>query len=209
MFDGTELPVETVFDTLGWILSITATPAPGTEEVTEKNFLVPLAAMFAKWCRVIVPSKHAPLMAHLAYWKDIKSGKLLTLLGSTPGAPSPIPGFRDTNFDRVRAAAQKKARETAEKKARAAAEEAGKSEEEIEEEVKRACRKAATKATINESPRAYVVIRGRQEQLNNVDLMPEENKEAEPEVDPEGKEMAIGYGRCAETFFYIWAGNYM
>ena len=29
------------------------------------------------------------------------------------------------------------------------------------------------------------------------------------EVDTNGKEKDIGYGRCAETFFYIWAGNYM
>jgi hypothetical protein len=45
--------------------------------------------------------------------------------------------------------------------------------------------------------------------LKEVDLKPTKGLEDEQEVDKSGNEMDIGYGRCAETFFYIWAGNYM
>jgi hypothetical protein len=187
------LPASTLFDLLGWILSITAKPPPGTTEVTEKDFFLPLAAVFAQWCRTLIPRKYAPNMVHLAYWKDVGSGKLLTLLGATPGEATPVHGTVDKGFTAAQAAARKKAEE----KAKAA----GKSEEDI--------KKAGKKADVTQSARSYNFIRERQQLLKEVNLIPTEGKEAEQEVDTDGNEKDIGYGRCAETFFYIWAGNYM
>jgi hypothetical protein len=192
-FEGVLLPVSTIFDSLGWVLSITAKPKPGTEEVTEKNFFLPLAAVFAQWCRTLIPRKYAPTMIHLAYWKDVATGKLLTLLGSTPGSAAPTHGLVDTAF----AVAKKTAREKAEK----AAKDAGKTAVEI--------KKAGKAAKVTQSARSYVFIRERQNLLKEVDLKPTKGLEDEQEVDKSGNEMDIGYGRCAETFFYIWAGNYM
>lgn len=132
-------------------------------------------------------------MIHLAYWKDVATGKLLTLLGSTPGSAAPTHGLVDTAF----ADAKKAAREKAEK----AAKDAGKTAAEI--------KKAGKAAKVTQSARSYVFIRERQNLLKEVDLKPTKGLEDEQEVDKSGNEMDIGYGRCAETFFYIWAGNYM
>jgi hypothetical protein len=57
----------------------------------------------------------------------------------------------------------------------------------------------------NKTPRSYIVIYNRQKFLKENNMPP---NEAIQEVNKEGKEQNIGYGRCAETMFYVWAGSY-
>lgn len=48
-FHGAQLPIYSLFDAMGWILSITAKPAPDIKEVTEENFFIPLLSLYSKW----------------------------------------------------------------------------------------------------------------------------------------------------------------
>jgi hypothetical protein len=81
-YAGYELPVRTLYDAIGWILSITAVPASNT--VNQNNFCLPLIGLFGKWCSVLLPVESLPAMLHVAYWYD--QGRFRLLLGATPGA---------------------------------------------------------------------------------------------------------------------------
>lgn len=94
-------------------------------------------------------------MLHVAYWTDLESKKLLTLLGSMPGKAAPMHGTENTNFE----AAQKTAKDEAE----AAAIANGKAPKEV--------KKAGKSAKVTQSARSCVCIRLRQGWLKEVDLV--------------------------------------
>ncbi|KAL8772445.1 MAG: hypothetical protein Q9209_002396 [Squamulea sp. 1 TL-2023] len=77
-FEDVEFPVNTIFDILGWIMSITWRTAPATGSSTSRNFFMPLLALYARWCRVI---SHVERI----------------ILGSTIGAPSLNLDLKDTS----------------------------------------------------------------------------------------------------------------
>lgn len=220
VFDGAKLPIFTVFDALGWILSITAKPPVGTTEVTEENFFIPLLALFSKWAQTfsmktkgvegeeVETDKEFPAMIHISYWQDLKSKEVVTLLGSTPGLGAPNVGD---------GLSKKQLEEKEEKEKKKGKGNAGPDPEpNLDDNLK--------------SSRSYVVIQGRQKMLQELGFEPtgldrtgktptpsDNDDPGFPEIDHgdklveanDGKEQDIGYGRCAETFFYIWAGTYM
>lgn len=63
------------------------------------------------------------------------------------------------------------------------------------------------KKPVDKSPRSHIIIRNRQDDLKEIGI-PAPDPAAQ-EVTKEGAELNIGYGRCAETMFYIWAGSYV
>ena len=53
---------------------------------TDRNYYLPLLALFARWCRLLGGDiENAPTMVHIAWFKG-PSGKELVFLGSTIGA---------------------------------------------------------------------------------------------------------------------------
>lgn len=81
-FGNTQLPVRTIFDALGWVLSITAT-VDAEDALTPSNFYLPLMGLYAKWCDTLMDGDYQPTMLHIAWWG--KSGEEKVLLGATPG----------------------------------------------------------------------------------------------------------------------------
>ena len=85
-YAGFELPVRTLYDAIGWILSITAIPT--TNIAGQNNFCLPLLGLFGKWCSVLLPVEMLPAMLHVAYWYE--QGQIKLILGATPGADHTI-----------------------------------------------------------------------------------------------------------------------
>jgi hypothetical protein len=106
-FCGTLLDTFTVFDLLGWLLSVTARPlVPPNTPMTDFNFYLPLCALFAKWCATISHAckqdvdtalgSEVPPMVSIAYWTfpqkttlarfTATPGSRYMLLGATLGA---------------------------------------------------------------------------------------------------------------------------
>lgn len=88
-FQGANLPINTMFDALGWLLSVTSVP-PQTESL-DRTYYLPLVSLFARWCRVLMGDvKLAPPMVHVAWFRDAQ-GRTAVLLGSTIGkVPAPL-----------------------------------------------------------------------------------------------------------------------
>jgi hypothetical protein len=216
-FDGAKLLLDTMFDALGWILSITAKPKKLTKEVTETNFFIPLLGLYGKWSQTLVIKKKLettikkktneettalkenkedfPAMLHLSYWQDVKSKKLYTLLGSTPGKATAT----TLSEEQLKEKAKK---ETVDSKA------SGKKQE----------TKDPVPVLDNPlvSPRSRMIDQ-RQKRLLKLGyeavgvrgpgkLKGHQNDLVDPVTGTEGE---IGFGRCAETYFYIWAGYWM
>ncbi len=80
-FEGCALPDNTVFDVLGWLLSVCSEPPANA---TDRTYYLPLISLFGRWCRVLGGEVNTPPMVHIAWFKG-KSGKMLVLLGSTIG----------------------------------------------------------------------------------------------------------------------------
>lgn len=78
------LPSYTVFDFLGWFLSVTCHPPP---TATNKNYYLPLVAMYARWCVTLALAANVqgqPQMVHIARIPIPKKPDML-ILGSTTG----------------------------------------------------------------------------------------------------------------------------
>lgn len=74
-------------------------------------------------------------------------------------------------------------------------------------EAEKAKAEKGPKVVIKKSPRSYIVILNRQEYLRQVGFQAPDP--VNQEVSMSGEEADIGYGRCAETMFYVWAGRYV
>lgn len=98
---GHELPTRSLYDSLGWILSITA--IPNGMNPNQNNFCMPLLGLFGRWCGVLLPLDLLPTMLHVAYWTS--GNQLRMILGATPGRDQML-WSRDRrvwlkNFDQV------------------------------------------------------------------------------------------------------------
>ena len=110
-FQDTNLPINTTFDVLGWLLSVTSQPLPNATAV---DFYLPLVALYARWCRVLAGPdvKLAPPMVHIAWFQDAQRSTAV-LLGSTIGkVPAPLKivnviGERQRELELVRLTAAK------------------------------------------------------------------------------------------------------
>ena len=81
-FEGVHLPDNTVFDMLGWLLSVTNIPAAGAEP---RTWYLQLLTLYARWCIVLAGNKDGiPPMVHISWFPGAKSPKVV-LLGSTIG----------------------------------------------------------------------------------------------------------------------------
>ncbi|KAL8789509.1 MAG: hypothetical protein Q9213_001122 [Squamulea squamosa] len=94
-FEDVEFPVNTVFDILGWIMSVTWRAAPPTGSSTSRNFFMPLLALYARWCRVISGNRRND-MVHVAWYTGAGQVERI-ILGSTIGAPSLNLDLKDTS----------------------------------------------------------------------------------------------------------------
>lgn len=196
------------------MLSIVATaPAAGTAEVTDTNYFIPLITLYASFCLELLKDKNKaflPAMLHIAYWQETSPKEFWCLLGSTPGketGPSTVPETPEDQRDEA-----EKKRDAEKDKAKAKA---------TEEKLKV---KAPT-------ARSKLVIKDRQTRLLKMgfeavglspldkDLLPDLEKAQKAQkltgtqdklIDVDtASEGNIGFGRCAESFFYIWAGCWM
>ena len=104
-FGGSYLIAQTLYDALGWILSVTATPRITTTASAppdmDRLFYMPLLAVYARWCEILTfsvsagkPTTDATTPAKdkikgssmiAGVWFADSTGKQLTILGSTPG----------------------------------------------------------------------------------------------------------------------------
>jgi hypothetical protein len=109
-FDGAKLILDTMFNCLGWILSITAHPAKPDVPLTEEEFFLPVLGLYGKWIEVLIRKTPGlktgvltrtdfPAMIQISYWLDMKTKALRTLLASTPGkgAPPPTQGLSEAH----------------------------------------------------------------------------------------------------------------
>ncbi|KAL8789007.1 MAG: hypothetical protein Q9195_007027 [Heterodermia aff. obscurata] len=81
-FEGVHLPDNTVFDMLGWLLSVTNIPADSAQP---RTWYLQLLALYAKWCIVLAGNQSGiPPMVHISWFPGAKSQKVV-LLGSTIG----------------------------------------------------------------------------------------------------------------------------
>lgn len=94
-YKGEQLPVNTAFDVLGWILSVCDSGPPGA---TAKNYYLPMLALYSRWCSVLGESRFEG-MTHITWFTNTKSKGTDVLLGATLGQPE----TRDTvrNKDKV------------------------------------------------------------------------------------------------------------
>lgn len=192
---GKNLPVRTLFDTIGWILSITAVPADGGV-ATQNNFYLPLLALFGKWCYTLLPKDEAqPDMIHISWTKEV------TIIGATPGGDEDIANGSEEVY----------AEQEPKKKSKKAA------PPEQKEPLKRT--KGAPKGTDKakykyEGHRGTDVIGARQQALRDLKVPPPPGHErnlvnaAKEGTSTYGVEGSSRYGVCAETFAYIWVGQH-
>ena len=158
-FNGVRMPTATIYDFLGWILSITARPA-GPAPPNPRNYYLPLLAMLGRWCQIVSPppKKNIPGMVSIA-WFPAKT-EIKVLMGSAIGD---IP----TNIGRVTGQDRK--------------------QRDIVEYI---------------NSRALNVSRARVEWLQRAGLTPADPAQL---PNPDGDEGRKGFGKCAETFFWIYA----
>jgi hypothetical protein len=241
-FDGALLSLDTMFDRLGWLLSITAHPAKTETSVTEANFFLPLLGLYGKWVQVLSISvtkkaeeetrlslHNFPGMLQISYWLDVKTKTdektktdgLWTLLGSTPGPGTAHPTQEITdNLKELAAklAETKRKEELAKERKLRNTNKQDKLKEGIANEKKgeQTNKKSQKKEKIPRStPRSHHIIRTRQERLlflgfppTNDELKLDDSAKL-ADANKDGAEGTTGFGRCAETFFYIWAGTFM
>lgn len=79
--EGVSLPVNTLFDILGWVMSILGLALPNATS-TSRNYYMPLLSLYSRWCRVISQSR-ANEMVHIAWYTN--SPRIV--FGSTIGTP--------------------------------------------------------------------------------------------------------------------------
>jgi hypothetical protein len=87
--ENVQLPMTTIYDFLGWLLSKLFSENIPDSERTAEDLYLPLLAMYSRWCAVIanvVKFKSLP-MVHIAWWGN------KTLLGATVGTV--VGGTRD------------------------------------------------------------------------------------------------------------------
>jgi hypothetical protein len=180
----------------------------------------------------VLTNEDFPTMIHISYWLDMKTKALRTLLGSTPGQGVPHPNQKlSKKQQEVKDVVEKKRLRVLESDI-AGIEKAGKKEGKTAEVIAGLIEKAKEKSDAkaagvpdpkaeleskSSSSRSYTVIRNRQAHLQVLGFKPRGVKNGVPSnskgklvnANPNGDESDIGFGRCAETFFYIWAGTYM
>ena len=90
-FDGVDLPMITIYDYLGWLLSRLASSESRTAQRTAKDYYLPLLALYSRWCTIIsrlVGFDSLP-MVHIAWWgKNVLLGATLGDVPDLPDAPS-------------------------------------------------------------------------------------------------------------------------
>jgi hypothetical protein len=95
MFDNVTLPLNTVYDYLGWIMSISWRKYGQRIGSNNRNYYLPLLSLYAKWCRLLGQrTRDKNSMVHIA-WFTNRAGSADTadtpitpiLLGSTIGGP--------------------------------------------------------------------------------------------------------------------------
>lgn len=98
MFDNVRLPLNTVYDYLGWIMSISWRKYGQRIGSNNRNYYLPLLSLYAKWCRLLGKrTRDKNSMVHIA-WFTNRAGSADTadtpitpitpiLLGSTIGSP--------------------------------------------------------------------------------------------------------------------------
>jgi hypothetical protein len=98
MFDNVGLPLNTVYDYLGWIMSISWRKYGQRIGSNNRNYYLPLLSLYAKWCRLLgKKTRDKNSMVHIA-WFTNRAGSADTpdtpdtpitpiLLGSTIGSP--------------------------------------------------------------------------------------------------------------------------
>lgn len=95
MFYNVRLPLNTVYDYLGWIMSISWRKYGQRIESNNRNYYLPLLSLYAKWCRLLgEKTRDMNSMVHIA-WFTNRAGSVDTadtpitpiLLGSTIGSP--------------------------------------------------------------------------------------------------------------------------
>lgn len=187
---GKHLPVRTLFDTIGWILSITAEAAGG--EATQNNFYLPLLALFGKWCYTLLPSKTQPDMLHISWNEEV------TILGATPGGDEDVANGSEEVYAEQESKKKKKSKD--------------------DEPLKRTKipPKGTDKANYKyEGQRGTDVIGSRQQILQDLQVPPPPGHEknlvnvAKEGTSTYGVEGSSKYGVCAETFAYIWMAQHM
>jgi hypothetical protein len=225
-----------MFDCLGWILSITAHPAKTDTSLTEEEFFFPLLGLYGKWIQVlairktpglkkgVLTNEDFPGMIHISYWLDVKTKALRTLLGSTPGrgVPHPLQGLSKKQQEAKDKVEEKRVKQL--EKELAGMKKAGKTAAEIKKFKDKSDAKAAAVPdpepeleSNSSSSRSHLVIRDRQKQLQLLGFKPRGVRNGIPynfkdelvDASQNGDEGDTGFGRCAETYFYIWAGTYM
>lgn len=86
-FEGVLLPINTIYDLLGYIMSVTFKNCPATSTSTARNYYMPLLSLYAKWCRILSPTNDdlkKNKMVHITWFKDTEQPYRI-LLGSTVG----------------------------------------------------------------------------------------------------------------------------
>jgi hypothetical protein len=179
-YAGYELPVRTLYDAIGWILSITAVPASNT--ANQNNFCLPLIGLFGKWCSVLLPVESLPAMLHVAYWYD--QGRFRLLLGATPGADQIM-------YSQDREVWQKPPLES------------------WKGELPPRSTISANRWSANKKDDVYWGVRGWDIIARRQDIFEENgmviDESHNHKIDRAGMyEANSGFGRCAETFIYLW-----
>ena len=179
-YAGYELPVRTLYDAVGWILSITAVPASNT--ANQNNFCLPLIGLFGKWCSVLLPVESLPAMLHVAYWNENERFRLL--LGATPGNDQMM-------YSSDKGVWHKPPLES------------------WQGELPPSSTISAKPWSANKSDDVYWGVRGwdiiarRQDVFEKYKFVIKDSHKHK--IDRDGMyEAKSGFGRCAETFIYLW-----
>ena len=90
-YDGVDLPMITVYDYLGWLLSRLGSSESGTAQRAAKDYYLPLLALYSRWCTIIsrlVGFDSLP-MVQITWWgKNVLLGATLGDVPDLPDAPS-------------------------------------------------------------------------------------------------------------------------
>ncbi|ETN38246.1 uncharacterized protein HMPREF1541_06277 [Cyphellophora europaea CBS 101466] len=211
VLDGKQLPVRTLFDVLGWILSVTAKPDGG--KATQNNFYLPLLALFGKWCWALLPDKTSqPNMIHISWMEKPEVEENVVIIGATPGGDECYwSGEKEVYHEK----------------------------EPQTEESRKKLKSIPSNEKINwsyEGHRGKDVVGSRQQMLRDLrvpvppgdeenlvqvgkkdpahknKLLTHVNRDGELVDDTDETAYTVGssaYGVCAETFSYIWMGQHM
>ncbi|CCM01672.1 uncharacterized protein FIBRA_03735 [Fibroporia radiculosa] len=72
-YQGTDFELETLFDLVGWIFSVTGTTPAGA---TVDNYFYPLAVLYAKFCRVLSSSQKQPQVLQMTWFTQAGVGRV-------------------------------------------------------------------------------------------------------------------------------------